>query len=160
MTYRFSALTETWLKDNDYDNFDIPGYSLTKINRENKIGGGVCIFTKENLNIKLRNDINVGANDTSIESLFIEVVNEKTKNIIIGTLYRPPNNKFHDFETHLKATLSNINKQNKLCYIMGDFNIDLLKYNQCNFSNQLFNQFSSSGTIACVDHQGNGRKPR
>ena len=35
------ALTETWLKDNDCDNFDIPGYNLTKINRENKIGGGV-----------------------------------------------------------------------------------------------------------------------
>ena len=42
------ALTETWLKENDCDNFDIPGYNLTKINRENKIGGGVCIFTQEN----------------------------------------------------------------------------------------------------------------
>ena len=28
---------------------------------------------------------------------------------------------------------------------MGDFNIDLLKYNYCNFSTEFFNQFSSSG---------------
>ena len=33
---------------------------------------------------------------------------------------------------------------------MGDFNIDLLKYNQCNFSNQLFNQFSSSGFMQII----------
>ena len=38
------ALTETWLNDNDYDNFKIPGYKSTKLFRQNKIGGGICIF--------------------------------------------------------------------------------------------------------------------
>ena len=45
----------------------------------------------------------------------------------------------------LKTILTKLDKCNKPCYIMGDFNIDLLKYNYCNFSTEFFNQFSSSG---------------
>ena len=33
---------------------------------------------------------------------------------------------------------------------MGDFNIDLLKYNYCNFSTEFFNQFSSSGYMPLI----------
>ena len=43
------ALTETWLNDMDDDNFKIHGYNLTKVNRQNKGGGGICIFTREKL---------------------------------------------------------------------------------------------------------------
>ena len=102
------ALTETWLDDNDCsDSFAIPGYNLHIINRKNKVGGGICIFTKENLNVRLRNDINIIANNENIQSLFIEIVSEKTKNIVIGTIYRPPNSHFNDFENNLKTILSN-----------------------------------------------------
>lgn len=41
--------------------------------------------------------------------------------------------------------MTKLDKCNKPCYITGDFNIDLLKYNYCNFSTEFFNQFSSSG---------------
>ena len=33
---------------------------------------------------------------------------------------------------------------------MGDFDIDLLKYNYCNFSTEFFNQFSSSGYMPLI----------
>ena len=48
LTHTFSivVLTETWLNDND-SNILIPGYNLTKFNRQNKVGGGICIFFKE-----------------------------------------------------------------------------------------------------------------
>ena len=139
------ALTETWLNDNDDETFQLPGYNLTQLNRNNKNGGGICVFTKENLKIKPRTDLTIENDSKNIESLFIEIINENYKNVIIGTIYRPPNNKFRDFECDLKDILSKLDKKNKPCYIMGDFNIDLLKYNKCNFSNQFFNQFSSSG---------------
>jgi len=82
--------------------------------------------------------------------LFIEIINESTKNIIIGTVYRPPNSKFNEFEHHLKDILSKTDKGNKPCYLIGDFNIDLLKYHKCNFSNQFFNQLSSSGYMPLI----------
>ena len=79
------------------------------------------------------------------QNLFIEIIIEKSKIIIIGTIYRPPINRFNKFENNLKTILTKLDKCNKPCYIMGDFNIDLLKYNYCNFSTDFFNQFSSSG---------------
>ena len=151
LTHTFSiiALTETWLNDND-SNILIPGYNLTKFNRQNKIGGGICIFSRNDLNIKIRNDLTIENSASNIESLFIEILNEKSKNIIVGVIYRPPDNIFNDFESDLKIVLSRLDKRNKPCYIMGDFNIDLLKYYQCNFSNLFFNQFSSSGYIPLI----------
>ena len=139
------ALTETWLNNNDYDNFEIPGYKSTKLLRQNKKGGGICIFSRNDLKFKLRNDLVFEDDTDDTENLFIEIINGKFKNIIIGTIYRPPNNRFNKFENDLKTILTKLDKCNKPCYIMGDFNIDLLKYNYCNFSTEFFNQFSSSG---------------
>ena len=68
---------------------------MIKVNRKDKAGGGICIFTKDDLKAKLRNDLN-------FESLFIEIINEKAKNIIVGTIYHPPNNNFYEFEIGLK----------------------------------------------------------
>ena len=132
------------------DSFVIPGYNLHMINRKHKAGGGICVFTKENLTVRLRNDINIISNNENIESLFIEIVSEKTKNIVIGTIYIPPHSNFNDFENNLKTILSNLGKCNKPCYIMGDFDIYLLKYDHCNFSNQFFKQFSSSGYMPLI----------
>ena len=36
----------------DGDIFKIRGYNLTKVNRQKK-GGGICIFTRENIKIKI-----------------------------------------------------------------------------------------------------------
>ena len=63
-------------------------------------------------------------NTGDIESLFIEMINEKSKNIIIGTIYRPPNNRFNEFENDLETILGKVDKGDKPCYIMGDLNID------------------------------------
>ena len=144
LTHKFSliALTETWLNDDESDNFEIPGYKSTKLSRKNKKGGGICIFTRDNIVTKLRKDLVPEDNTSDTECLFIEIINEKSKNIIIGTIYRLPNNRFNEFENDLNTILT---KLDKLCYIMGDFNIDPLKYNCCNFSTSFFNQFCSSG---------------
>ena len=43
---------------------------------------------------------------------------------MIGVMYRP------NFEEHFEELLDKINKENKLYFLMGDFNIDMLKINQ------------------------------
>ena len=44
-----------------------------------------------------------------MEAIFIEIINDKSKNIIVGAIYRPPNNRFNDFENEneLKTILIN-----------------------------------------------------
>ena len=95
---------------------------------------------KNHSKTKLKNDLIIDGNRDNFESLFIEIINEKA----------PPNNNFYEFEIGLKTILSRLDNVNKPCYLMGDFNIDLLKYKQCNFSNLFFNQLHSSGFVPLI----------
>ena len=40
------ALSETWLKDNDHDNYNMEGYSMFTCSRLDKTGGGVANFVQ------------------------------------------------------------------------------------------------------------------
>ena len=61
-----------------------------------------------------------------IESLFIEVIRgEGRRNEIIGVMYRPPGGDFNTFIEDLTQIL--IKLRGVDAYIMGDYNIDLLK---------------------------------
>ena len=85
------------------------------------------MFIKNCINFTERCDLNV-FNDC-IESVFIECPSDGHKSVIYGCVYRPPNtpmNAFLDLFTTIIETI--IVKEKKLCYIAGDFNIDILKY--------------------------------
>jgi exonuclease III len=117
----------------------LEGYDFTSAHRENKKGGGVGIYIAERLKYKLRKDLNINIYET-IESTFIEVATENGKNIIVRVIYRPPNNKIETFENAMNQILSRLDKENKICYLMGDFNIDLLKSESCDFANNFTEQ--------------------
>ena len=46
--------------------------------------------------------------------------------VVIGVIYRPPNSEIDAFNTHLTSILNAIKLENKIAYIAGDFNINLL----------------------------------
>jgi len=72
----------------------------------------------------LRADLCIDVPDV-IESIFIEL---NTDNTIVGCVYRPPGADVATFTAYVDTILSKINKERKKCYIAGDYNIDLLKY--------------------------------
>ena len=128
----------------DVDEFHIPGYVKFNFNRKHKIGGGVCLYVKQDMEAKIRNDITNECNSSNVESIFVELLNRKGKNIILGLIYRPPNNMYNDFEGKIEAALSKIDSESKSCYILGYFNIDLLKHEKCEYSARFLNQMMSS----------------
>lgn len=91
MRYKFDIITlsETWLKDNALllQHVNIPGYKVEFVNRPNKRGGGVGLYIKDNLQFKVRNDIN--RHDTTIEHLWIEVKNTRKVPFLVGVCYQP-----------------------------------------------------------------------
>lgn len=121
------AVSETWAST-DSDNFIIPGYCGIQKARKNKTGGGVAIFleNKIGLNYKLRPDLII---DEISDSLFIQITNDKMKNIIIGVIYKPPDEDVQKFNENLEKCLKIITKERRPCFLMGDFNINLLKQN-------------------------------
>jgi exonuclease III len=68
--------------------------------------------------------------------LFIEIISTTGKNTIFGNIYRPPSGNFEMFENKLNEILSEVDKTKKITYLMGDFNIDLLKTDNCDYSNR------------------------
>ena len=49
-------------------------------------------------------------------------------NVIVTVIYRPPNTDTWIFNEKLNAVLNCVNNERKLCYLMGDYNIDILNY--------------------------------
>ena len=43
----------------------------------------------------------------------------------MGVIYRPPNSDVEQFTSLLSGVLDMVNMENKLCYLLGDYNINL-----------------------------------
>ena len=76
----------------------------------------------------MRDDLTI-MDEKIFESLFIEIKCED-KSVLYGTIYRSSSSNdkesVNSFFKHLKNCLSKIEKSNKLCFIQGDFNFDLM----------------------------------
>ena len=67
------------------------------------------------------------------------------KNKLIGVIYRPPDLPFVNFELELVELLNKVNTHQYETYILGDFNLDLLKHGSCNSVESFLNiMFSNS----------------
>ena len=123
------GITETWLNANNSDFFYLNGYTGEHAYRQNRSGGGVSIFVRSETDYTLRSDLNTFSN--CMESIFIELPKDyvkSEKNIIIGVIYRPPGTEIDSFITELNICLDKIGLENKLVYLTGDFNINLINY--------------------------------
>ena len=65
-----------------------------------------------------------------VESTFIGLLNKKQKNKMIGCVYNYPKHEVSDFTNNfITALLDKLSNENKNIMIMGDFNINLINYN-------------------------------
>ena len=127
LEFTIIGLIETWLHDHDCNLYNLSGYHIAEIHRESRNGGCVAVCIKDCISFTKRCDHSVFNCD--IESVFVEIDKDQvgaSKNIVIGTIYRPPGNDLGVFNTEVHNLLDSLNKENKLLYIMGDFNINLL----------------------------------
>ena len=136
INHQFTAIgiTETWLKENAHF-VDIENYNFIHNHRRDQHGGGVGLYLKQNLNFKIRKDLRFDNSDSS-DSLFVEIIVPKGKNIIIGVIYRPPNGNLQSFVHSFNEVIDKVGRENKLCYLMGDFNINLLNYQSNNLTGE------------------------
>ena len=129
--FSFIGLTETWLDENKHELYDLPGYNCINKYRLGRRGGGVSMCVKTGIPYNCRNDLEFFY--CEMESIFIEidstVFNTKT-NIIIGVIYRMPDASVDVFNERLSDTLNVVTKEKKICYLIGDLNIDLLKHEE------------------------------
>ena len=83
----------------------------------------------------------------SFENLFITILQYKLVDKLIGVVYRPPGTNLDEFNTEFDTVLDTLTTNryiNKNIYLAGDFNVDLLAYENHIPTNELmyFSGFS------------------
>ena len=64
-----------------------------------------------------------------LESIFIEIINKKSKNTIAGCIYMHPKLAVDEFDNQLLSPmLEKVSFENKKVYLIADFNINPLNY--------------------------------
>ena len=121
--FTFIGITETGLKNstpslslNDYSHID---------NFTSSIRGGTRLYISKNRNFIPRRDLTIHKKG-ELESMFVEIINDKGKNFIIDCIYKHPSMSIDCFNILYRNTLEKITLENKEIYLMGDYNIDLL----------------------------------
>ena len=121
-------LCETFLNNKTENSINIPGYTIIANNRQQTRGGGTAILIKDGLKFNRRKDLDIFI-EKEVESVFIELLTRSNKHIVVGSMYRPPNN---TDDTFLEAILNtkhklSIEKEKKELILGMDHNFDLLK---------------------------------
>ena len=114
------GITESKLDGSVLDGeINIDGYELVRSD-QNRHGGGVACYIRNDISFSVRGDFS-----SEIENIFLDILLPKTKPLLIGILYRPPDqSKFLDnLSTSISQTYS-FNEQE--VYILGNLNINLI----------------------------------
>ena len=112
--------------------------------------GGTLLYIANHLSYKCHNDLNIYKKN-ELESTFIELVNPKKSNILVGVICRHPFMDLADFNcNYLNKLLENISKEQKSIFLLGDFNVNLLNYNEHNQTNEFLDSLASNSFIPLI----------
>ena len=121
------GISETRIRDNRdlLHEVNLPGYDFIS-QPTITAAGGVAFYIKKGFKYPLRKELSTSLID--YEALWIEIVANGQHNTICGIIYRHPNGDIDNFMEYINSTIEKIHQENKICLVMGDFNIDLLKF--------------------------------
>ena len=136
------AISESWFnKNDDVSLYNIQGYNSFICNRESKQGGGVVLYVLDVFSCKLNKELTFVIDD-QLEIVTVEVRGNKGKKFTVGCLYRSPNVSVASFNITFSEYLSKIQVNGSICYLCGDYNINLLNHEKHEeteiFMNNLF----------------------
>ena len=156
------AITETKLRLNDlkeknYQNIDLEGYKFEDCPTPTE-KGGAGIYISNCIEYKIREDLCL--NLDRCEDIWVEIqlgksgneINRKNINkLIVGVVYRHPGSQYKEFEARMCQNVSLINQNNSKVIILGDMNINLLKYNTVGCVSQYLNNLQGAGCLSYVN---------
>jgi hypothetical protein len=112
-----AVVSESWFK-NDH-NYDLNGYTLVNVNRDEQNGGGLAIYAKIDCKLKVLKTVKEPYHKLTTE-VKINGVNHK-----LIAIYRPP------YSNNINVFMGDIEKElhtsNQPLLIVGDININIMK---------------------------------
>ena len=127
------TVSETWLNSSTEEKLtSIPNYGIIRLDRQTKhingqtkMGGGLCMYHKQNLIADSNTYAKLNVSDSTLELQWVIITRPHTKKIIIGNVYRPPGGNLKEAFQLISdkiAEIPNLEKYELL--LMGDFNAD------------------------------------
>ena len=101
------------------------------------------------MSYKPRTDLNMYEKN-ELESTFIEIINSKKSNIVVGCVYKHPNMDVLDFNSLINQLLDKISNEQKQFFLLGDFNINLLNYTEHQPTNEFLDSLASNSIIPYI----------
>ena len=121
---------------------NLKGYSDESCPMESEVDG-TLLYISNHLSYNPRNDLRI-YKFTELKSTLIELLNPQKTNVIVRCIYCHPHtdlNEFNDY--YINNLLAKLSKENKTVFLLGDLNMDLLKYDQHSLTNNFLDFLSS-----------------
>ena len=134
--FDITAISETRIIKNIslLNNLNFNNYSFEFTPTETS-AGGTLLYIANHLSYKCRNDLNIYKKN-ELNLLLSKLSTPKNQNIVVEVIYRHPSMDLADFNcNYLNKLLENISKDQKSIFLLGDFNVKLLNYNEHNQTN-------------------------
>ena len=122
------------------NSINLKGYSHESCPTESA-AGGTLFYISNKLSYKPKNHLCI-YRSTELESTFIEILNPKKPNVIVGCIYPHPRMDLNEFND-INNILDKLSKENKNVSLLRDFNIDVWNYDQHSFTNEFLDSLSS-----------------
>ena len=139
------GITETKLqKDIPPKNcIDLQNYNIEQCTTESSKGGAL-LYISDKYNYKRRDDLTL-YKKLDLESTFVEILNQKGKNIVVGVIYKHPKMGINEFIGQYLYKLFDItSNENKHLILLGDFNINLLNFKKDNDTGSFIDTMTSN----------------
>ena len=145
--FNIIGITETKITNSSELNFktQIPGYEFEYVPTP-LASGGVGMYIDNTLEYIV---LEKCAND-AFQALWIEIINCNKKNIICGIIYCQHNDP-NRFMNYLDETVEKFSLTGKSLCVMGDFNVDLLKSDTCNYAQNFLLSCHSYSLLPSID---------
>ena len=141
------GITETKITISNENNFhpSIPGYVFEYVPTP-LASGGVGLFVDQSLHYTVLEK----SSNEAFQAIWIEISFVNHKNIVCGIIYRQHNSPEY-FQSYFEEVIEKMVSDDKTVYSMGDFNIDLLKCETSQISQDFLLSLQSCYLIPTVD---------
>ena len=86
--FQIIGISETRLKESQETNIQLENFNIEHVPTESA-NGGVLLYIRKAINYKLRPDLMI-YKKRELESVFIEIIQKDSKNMVVGCIYRHP----------------------------------------------------------------------
>ena len=153
LDYKFDviAISESKLKMEPQVDIKLQGFHTPHCKYTEAEKGGTILYISDKLNFKPRKDLEIYV-PKELEASFVEIINKKASNDVIGVIYRHPNLDPTIFIDQKLSHITNIlsREKNKKVYIAGDFNFDLLKYSKHDLTADFYDKMTSNLLVPLI----------